>query len=143
VQLGRISWILALCHIKTIITDIFISDARNIWQQATKTPEINTTRTQCYTQTPNREHKLQGSPNSHNIKMLPPHFHIMASLVQWGNGISDGFLGLSTNGNKNLNPHPFMLFPDILMSSGVSLQFTQQQLPHNLHFHYNTENCCR
>jgi hypothetical protein len=29
------------------------------------------------------------------------------------------------------------------MSSGVSLQFTQQQLPHNLHFHYNTENCCR
>jgi hypothetical protein len=46
-----------------------------------KTPEINTIATQYYTQAPNKEHKLQGSPNSRNIKMLPPDSHIMTFFV--------------------------------------------------------------
>jgi hypothetical protein len=63
------------------------------------------------------EHKLQGSPNSHNIKMLPPLSHIMTSLVHWGNSfIRDGFLGLSPIGNNYLNPHSFMLSCVILIS---------------------------
>jgi hypothetical protein len=49
--------------------------------------------------------------------MLPPQFHNMTSLVQWRNRfVSEGFLGLSTNGNKYLNPHSFMLGCVILIS---------------------------
>jgi hypothetical protein len=43
------------------------------------------------THTPNKKHKLQGSPNSCNIKMLPHQSHIMTYLVHWRNSfVSDG-----------------------------------------------------
>jgi hypothetical protein len=81
----------------------FIFDARNIWQEATKTP----LQLSAYTCT---KQGIQTAGKSHNTKMMPSQSHIITSLVRWGNCfISNGFLGLSTNGNKNLSPHPFML----------------------------------
>jgi hypothetical protein len=85
----------------TVISPLMleISDSKHC-----KPPEIPTISTQSYTHTPNKEHKLQASLNSRNIKMMPPQCHIMSSLVS-----SEQVSELSV----------------LLLSSGGFLQFAQ------------------
>jgi hypothetical protein len=107
-------------HQNLIITDILSLMLKISGSNPSKAPEISA----LSTHTPNKIHKLQGNPNSCNIKMMAP--------VNKSEQVTEPSLL-----HVHLC-HPYQ-FPELLLYCGVCLQFTQQWLLNNLHLESCTD----